>query len=341
MATARIDRSDDTAPVLKIIATVSDTEDAVTKQWQGIYVADGTSPAANKMGVDASGNATVKVNAALPAGTNAIGKLAANSGVDIGDVDVTSVPASLGTATGAAVPANAAFVAGTDGTNARGLKTDAGGELQVDVLTLPSNASVNLAQVAGTNTVTGGTAGSQGIGGIQAHDAADSGNNPVKIGAKAIAHGANPTAVAAGDVTDIFTNRHGIPFVIGGHMNTFTEEFTQTDADGAQTNVALKTVAAGTKIVITQIQVLADQANTVETSVRIGFAAATLGAASTTPVAGIVASHAGIVPGSGISRGDGSGILGIGGDGEDLRITISDPVGGNNVVVYSGYTIES
>ena len=30
---------------------------------------------------------------ALPAGTNAIGKLAANSGVDIGDVDVTSLPA--------------------------------------------------------------------------------------------------------------------------------------------------------------------------------------------------------------------------------------------------------
>jgi len=29
---------------------------------------------------------------ALPAGTNAIGKLAANSGVDIGDVDVTSLP---------------------------------------------------------------------------------------------------------------------------------------------------------------------------------------------------------------------------------------------------------
>lgn len=31
------------------------------------------------------------IDAALPAGTNAIGKLAANSGVDIGDVDVTSV----------------------------------------------------------------------------------------------------------------------------------------------------------------------------------------------------------------------------------------------------------
>lgn len=34
----------------------------------------------------------VDVVGALPAGTNAIGKLAANSGVDIGDVDVTSLP---------------------------------------------------------------------------------------------------------------------------------------------------------------------------------------------------------------------------------------------------------
>jgi hypothetical protein len=35
----------------------------------------------------------VDVVASLPAGTNAIGKLAANSGVDIGDVDVTSISA--------------------------------------------------------------------------------------------------------------------------------------------------------------------------------------------------------------------------------------------------------
>lgn len=34
----------------------------------------------------------VSIASALPAGTNAIGKLAANSGVDIGDVDVTSMP---------------------------------------------------------------------------------------------------------------------------------------------------------------------------------------------------------------------------------------------------------
>lgn len=46
-------------------------------------------------------------------------------------------------ATGAAVPAQALFVGGTDGTDLRGLKTDTGGELQVDVLSsaLPSGAS--------------------------------------------------------------------------------------------------------------------------------------------------------------------------------------------------------
>lgn len=36
---------------------------------------------------------SLATNVALPAGANAIGKLAANSGVDIGDVDVTSLPA--------------------------------------------------------------------------------------------------------------------------------------------------------------------------------------------------------------------------------------------------------
>jgi hypothetical protein len=37
----------------------------------------------------------VDIVGALPAGTNAIGKLAANSGVDIGDVDVLTVPSSM------------------------------------------------------------------------------------------------------------------------------------------------------------------------------------------------------------------------------------------------------
>lgn len=54
-------------------------------------IASGTSSIDSK--ITACNTGAVTISAALPAGTNAIGKLAANSGVDIGDVDVTSLPA--------------------------------------------------------------------------------------------------------------------------------------------------------------------------------------------------------------------------------------------------------
>lgn len=63
--------------------------------------------------------AVTAITNALPAGTNAIGKLAANNGVDIGDVDVTSVPADpfganadAASATGS-ISAKLRFIAGT------------------------------------------------------------------------------------------------------------------------------------------------------------------------------------------------------------------------------------
>lgn len=70
-----------------------------------------------------------------------------------------------------------------------------------------THSSVNLAQVGGTTTVTGGTAGTQGVGGIQAHDAADSGNNPIKIGAKATS--SEPAAVSSADVANLITDLVG------------------------------------------------------------------------------------------------------------------------------------
>jgi hypothetical protein len=75
---------------------------------------------------------------ALPAGTN-----------NIGDVDVLTLPDATvvgKAADGAAVSGNPVLVAGQDGTNAQSIKTDADGELQVDVLTLP-------ALVAGTANI--------------------------------------------------------------------------------------------------------------------------------------------------------------------------------------------
>lgn len=178
------------------------------------------------------------------------------------------------------------------------------------------------------------------VSGDVAHDTADAGE-PVKIGGRAIAHGTNPTAVAAADRTNLYANRAGVLFTIGGHPNIVTKTATVADADGAQTNAALVTVSSGTKIVVTRVTVLADGANSGDCACRVGFAAATLGSASASGVTGILLDHTGIKAGGGVTIGDGSGILGVGGDDEDVRFTCEDPAGGSISIAVSYYTIES
>lgn len=177
--------------------------------------------------------------------------------------------------------------------------------------------------------------------GCTAHDAVDTGN-PQKIGAKALAHGANPTAVAAGDRTDLYANRHGVLFTIAGHPNTISRCVLITDANGPQTDASMVgTINAGTKVAVTAIAVTADKANTADVSVKIGFGATTIAADSSTGANGILLDHPGIAAGSGVVIGNGGGILGVGGDGEELRLTCEDPVGGSIAVTFSYFTIES
>jgi len=95
-------------------------------------------------------------------------------------------------------------------------------------------------------------------------------------------------------------------------------------------------VAGGLKIVVTRCIFVADNANTVDVGFRIGF-----GTTTTPTTTGVVLSHPGVAAGSGVISGDGSGILGIGADGEDLRITSEIPTTGSVRVVVSYYTIES
>ena len=174
--------------------------------------------------------------------------------------------------------------------------------------------------------------GSSRIIGNRVHDAVDAGA-PVKMGAKAVAHGTNPTAVAAADRTDLYANRAGIPFVIGGHPNIITLEAAYT---AAQTDASIITVSAGTKIVVTAIDVVCDNANTVAVAVRVGF-----GTTTTPTTTGVVLTHPGVAAGSGISRGNGGGMLGVGADDADLRITCGVPTTGSIRVLVTYYTIES
>jgi len=175
--------------------------------------------------------------------------------------------------------------------------------------------------------------------GTRAHDAAD-GDNPVKVGQKALAHGASPTAVAANDRTDWYANRHGIPWVIGGHPNVVSREYVATTA---QTDDPIITIATGNKIVVTMIEATIDNAVSVDVGVRIGFGTTAVPTEPTdgNTVDGVVLSHAGIAAGSGIVRGNGAGIVGVGADDADLRITNEVPTGGRLRVLVSHYVIES
>ena len=286
------------------------------------------------------------VTANLAAGTN-----------NIGDVDVLSVPAPLSTTGGGTEATALCVTVANDSTGVLSVD-DNGGSLtvdgtvtanlaagtnnigDVDVLTVPAPLSTTGNGTAATAlrvTLASDTTGLLDVEGAVAHDGVDSGN-PIKLGARAIAHGTNPTAVAAADRTDLYANRAGVLFTIGGHPNVqvVSARFTT-----AQTNTALVTVAAGLKIVVTRVTVTADNANTVDVGAVIGFGATTTPATSSTPVTGIVLAHPGIAKGSGVVEGNGSGIIGVGTDDQDLRITSEVPTGGSIDVTVSYYTIES
>jgi hypothetical protein len=182
-----------------------------------------------------------------------------------------------------------------------------------------------------------------GIGKVEggvAHDGVDAGP-PVKVGMRAVAHGTTPTAVAAADRTDWYANRAGIPFVMGGHPNIQSAEYFASTA--ATDDNILPAISAGTIYVITCITVACSAANATTPSVRIGFGTTTVPAQGTNQadaVGKVVLSHPGIPAGSGIVKGNGSGIVGIGGDGEELRITCTTPTT-SLIVQVDYYTIAS
>lgn len=310
------------------------------------------------LNIDASGNIV------LGTGSNAIGKLAANSGVDIGDVDILSIAAgdnNIGNVDIASIAAgdnnigNVDIVSGTITTvttvsTLTALGTGTTGPMKAEDAAhatgdqgFPAWAVANEGNTARAADndylpIAADTEGNVRVVGNRDHDAVDAGE-VVSVGGVAIAHGANPTAVAAADRTKHYYNRHGIPFVLSGHMNPITKHINVTDADGAQTDAALVTVSAGTKIVVTAIQVTADNANTGDVGFRLGFGAANTPANDA--ASGMLASHPGLDGGSGMVIGNGGGILGVGADGEDLRLTCEDPAGGALDVTVTYFTIES
>lgn len=126
------------------------------------------------------------------------------------------------------------------------------------------------------------------------------------------------------------TTVHAAIVLIGPRTGIVT---TGTTITAAQTDAALWSFGATARVAVTQIQVAVDEACTVGVGVRIGF-----GGSVTPNATGRLISHPGMVPGSIISRGDGSAMIGLGAANDDIRITNDVPTGGSLSVVVSYYT---
>ncbi|HUU45666.1 MAG TPA: hypothetical protein VM118_08020 [Acidobacteriota bacterium] len=186
--------------------------------------------------------------------------------------------------------------------------------------TVTANVGTGTQPVSGTVTTNVGT-GTRPVAGAIAHDAVDSGS-PLKLGMRAIAHGTNPTEVASADRSHLYCNVAGVPFMIGGHPNVQTIRANYT---AAQTDTAI--VSTTEKIVVTRVSVMVANEGTVDVDVVIGF-----GAVNTPTTTGVILAHPGIAVGSGVVEGTGSGMLGVGAAGEDVRITCSNPTTGSPAV---------
>lgn len=113
------------------------------------------------------------------------------------------------------------------------------------LVTPDANSAINLAQVGGTNTVTGGVNGTLGIGGTVAHDAPATGN-PVPAGG--VAKTSLPTAVAADDRTAVMTDVYGRPFVRTGYESPCGNIWVASHFPSANTQATIDRAAAGSGV---------------------------------------------------------------------------------------------
>lgn len=118
--------TDALAQLVLAVASLSAMDDWDESDRAKVNLIAGQAGIAGGTGVDGSNvpRVTLATNVALPAGTNAIGKLAANSGVDIGDVDILSIAAGDNNIGNVDVVTQPARVATTDTITAK-LATDA------------------------------------------------------------------------------------------------------------------------------------------------------------------------------------------------------------------------
>lgn len=230
--------------------------------------------------------AVTSITDALPAGTNAIGKLAANTGVTIGAVELAAAQ-TLATVTTVSTVTNVATIGTsvTPGTSAAhlGKAEDAGhssGDTGVMALAVRNDT---IAALAGTTAdyipITTDASGAIWTHPYDtvAHDAADAGNG-IKAAAKATTSLSALTMVANNDRTDLFAGVDGV-LLVRPHCNL--EDVVQertTNTDGASTAFAsgLAAPGAGVRLWVKKVTIANSSSSFCTVDLRDGSAGSVL-----------------------------------------------------------------
>lgn len=224
--------------------------------------------------------ALTAITNALPAGTNVIGHVITDTGSTTavtGNVTVVQATAAslnatvVGTGTFVVQaaqsgtwtiqPGNTANTtpwlmtgSGTAGTAAAGVLTVQGIASMTPLLVTPAaNSAVNVAQLGGTNLVTGGVNGTVAVGGNVATNVAI-GTNPVNLGAQAIS--AENAAVTATRLAQLVTDLVGKLIVLPyANPENFVSGAITTAMTGTTSTSLIAAPASGLRNYITQITV--------------------------------------------------------------------------------------
>lgn len=191
-----------------------------------------------------------------------------------------------------------------------------------------------------TGNINATVAGNMAVLGVSAHDAAGAAINPILLGGYTTAFSQTTADVnTAGDLTRWAFTRGGQAFVLGGSPVVHTREW---EVSGVNTNVVLAAAAANQKYVVTECGCHVGGSCSVNVSIRMGFATGNLPATASASAGqeGMLLAASAIIPGGGIVRGGGMGILGVSNDSEALTLTTTAPTGGR-AKVWATYFIVS
>lgn len=243
-------------------ANIDTRTEATNGNHRQVVVIGDPSTNAGVAPVDATNGLSVTVVGALPAGTAAIGKLAANSGVDIGDTDVTSLIPGTG-ATNLGKAEDVAHVSGDVGVMALAVRDDtlnvkSGTEDDYEPLHTDANGAL---WVHPTDSI--------------AHDAADAGNG-IKLSAKAETSPKGITTVADADRTDLYADADGLLMV--KPMTSYADILTERIADTGGTSTAFSNFGAvvSTRNYLTTIAVFNSSSTDGYVDIRDGTAGSVL-----------------------------------------------------------------